>query len=41
MSIEATRSTRCPACDEQIEVGDLIELNEDEEWVHERCNDDG
>lgn len=37
MAIEATKESRCPACDQPIEPGQMIELNADREWCHEDC----
>jgi hypothetical protein len=38
-AIEATRSTRCGICEDQIVEGELI-VNVDDEWVHAGCADE-
>lgn len=35
--MEATRSSRCPVCDELIQEGDEIGLTSDQEWAHADC----
>lgn len=37
-TVEAEHRSKCPACGEWIEVGDLIEYDEDADaFVHEDC----
>lgn len=35
--MEAQYPGKCAACGEEIEIGDEIEMNEDEEWCHVDC----
>jgi hypothetical protein len=39
-SAVASYDTKCPACGTWIHEGDLIELTDDGEWVHEDCAED-
>lgn len=38
--IEAEFRSKCAVCGEWIEEGDRIVIEEDEEWVHEDCQDE-
>ena len=38
MSIAAQYPGRCPACEERIDVGDLIVAFDDGVWVHLDCD---
>jgi len=37
--IQAEFTSKCPACGEWIEEDDWIIKNEDDEWIHEECNE--
>lgn len=37
---ESTFRSKCATCGEWIEEGDTIVKTEDDEWVHEDCDDD-
>jgi hypothetical protein len=37
---EAEFRSKCAACGEWIEPGDDIVLDDDEEWIHEECEED-
>jgi hypothetical protein len=37
--IESAFRSKCAVCGEWIEEGDWIVKNEDEEWIHEDCDD--
>ncbi len=37
--IQAEFRSKCATCGEWIEEGDWIVKNDDEEWIHEECNE--
>lgn len=39
-SIKATFRSKCAACGEWIEEGDMIIKDTDGNWIHEDCNED-